>query len=88
MGLPNCLDCRDLLDAAALAIRNHVEATSSLGLALKNDRTSREEISELDRLACHHQEIRTDAVARYRMHATRHEAASTPALPSRFLTAA
>lgn len=77
MNLPECIDCRGLLDAAALAIKNHMEATSRLELALKNDRASREEISELTRLACWREGIRAEAIAHYRMHAIQHEAAGT-----------
>lgn len=73
MSFPECIDCRDLLNAAALAVKNHMEATSRLELALQNGRARQEEISELTRLACWRQGIRADAVARYRAHAVQHE---------------
>jgi hypothetical protein len=74
MGLPDCIECQELLAAAALAIESHIDAMTRVAFALQNNPSDLEEISELERLACRRQGIRADAVAHYRMHVLQHDA--------------
>jgi hypothetical protein len=71
MSVGNCHLCVGLLETAALRIKQHLDATTQLTLAMRKD-SSDEEITALEKTAHDASAIRLQAVIDYKRHTREH----------------
>jgi hypothetical protein len=73
MSTGHCESCKELIEAAALSIKNHLEATAALALAVQNNMPE-EVLSTMSRRLQNSSLDRENAVEMYKRHVAGHSA--------------